>query len=94
MKTIRLGTFETNSSSTHSLNIATEEEFTRWKNEELLYDECNYVFVENNEENQKDECCKTMEDFFESEYLESFEEKYTSESGDRIVIFGKYGYDG
>lgn len=93
MKTIRLGTFETNSSSTHSLNVATEEEYKRWENEELLYDEYNYIFVENNEENQEDESCKTMEGFFNS-YLESFEEKYTSKSGDKIVIFGKYGFDG
>ena len=27
------------------------------------------------------------------EYLEQYEERYTSESGDDIVIFGEYGHD-
>lgn len=35
MKTIRLGTFETNSSSTHSMVICTEEEYEKWANGEL-----------------------------------------------------------
>ena len=35
---IRRGVFETNSSSTHSLTICTEEEFNKWKNGELLFD--------------------------------------------------------
>ena len=32
MKTIRLGTFETNSSSTHSMVICSEEEYEKWAN--------------------------------------------------------------
>ena len=28
-----------------------------------------------------------------SDYLEFFEEKYTTPSGDKIVVFGQYGYD-
>ena len=35
MKTIRLRTFETNSSSTHSMVICTEEEYEKWANGEL-----------------------------------------------------------
>lgn len=34
---IRRGTFETNSSSTHSICICTEEEYNKWKNGELVY---------------------------------------------------------
>lgn len=37
MKTIRIGTFETNSSSTHSITMCMEEEFEKWKNGELYY---------------------------------------------------------
>lgn len=37
MYQIRNGVFETNSSSTHSLCICTEDEFTRFKNGEILY---------------------------------------------------------
>lgn len=36
MKAIRLGTFETNSSSTHSMVICSEEEYKKWANGELL----------------------------------------------------------
>ena len=35
MKTIRLGTFETNSSSTHSMVICSEEEYKKWAAGEL-----------------------------------------------------------
>ena len=41
----------------------------------------------------KDYHIKTLDDYFEDEYLEIFEEKYTTEHGDEIVIFGKYGND-
>ena len=37
MLTIRNSTFETNSSSTHSMVIATEDEFNKWKSGEMLY---------------------------------------------------------
>lgn len=47
-KQIRRGTFETNSSSTHSISICTEDEFTKWKNGELLYDEETEEFVPTN----------------------------------------------
>ena len=36
MKVIRLSVFETNSSSTHSMSILSEEEFSKWQNGELL----------------------------------------------------------
>ena len=37
----RLGMFETNSSSTHSLIIGMEDDFKKWENGELLYDRYN-----------------------------------------------------
>lgn len=36
MKQIRIGTFETNSSSTHSLVVCTEEEYNKWLKGEIL----------------------------------------------------------
>ena len=39
MKIIRRGTFETNSSSTHSITMCNESDFDKWKNGELYY--CN-----------------------------------------------------
>ena len=38
MKQIRKNVFETNSSSTHSLTMCSEEEYEKWQREELIYD--------------------------------------------------------
>lgn len=134
---IRRGVFETNSSSTHSLTICTEEEFEQWKEGELLFNEYNNTnFVKANKLSDYDKECaaqdyeynkgefykdwsdlsqsekekyytkyakenhianeddKTYEEWRSDDYLETFVKKYTSKSGDKIVAFGKYGYDG
>ena len=133
---IRRGVYETNSSSTHSLTMCSEEEFEQWKNGELLFDEwgsesfvkanslsdddkkyaaqdyenhndvfsidwsdlsesakVKYYTKYANENNIVDEDAKTYEEWQYSE-LETFVDRYTSKSGDKIVAFGKYGYDG
>jgi len=36
-RVVRLGSFETNSSSTHSLSIVTKEEYAAWENGELFF---------------------------------------------------------
>lgn len=61
MKTIRRGTFETNSSSTHSISICTISEFEQWKNGGLYYDDWNNKFITKDEYNKKMESYK--EDF-------------------------------
>lgn len=90
MITIRSGVFETNSSSTHSLNICTEDEFNKWINGELLYDDWNEEFVENSEGNKG----KTYEEFGDSDWAEFFEKYFETPSGDKMVAFGYYGYNG
>ena len=45
------------------------------------------------ENNIVDEDAKTYEEWRYSN-LETFVDRYTSKSGDKIVAFGKYGYDG
>ena len=42
---IRYGVFETNSSSTHSLTMCSEEEFESWKRGEVLFHEWEQCFV-------------------------------------------------
>lgn len=37
---------------------------------------------------------ETYEDYMDNNSLEIFEETYTTKSGDEVVAFGKYGYDG
>ena len=91
-KNIRFNVFETNSSSVHSLCICTEEEFDAWKKGELYYDYWNDKFTKNsvnkwNEDNQ------TYEGFFEESWLETYEEHFTTPSGDKMVAFGRYGRD-
>jgi len=45
MKQIRVGVFETNSSSTHSLTIVPEEEYEKWVASELLFDQYKKVLI-------------------------------------------------
>lgn len=120
---IRRGVFETNSSSTHSITICTQDEYNKWiKGEVYLTSSGEFVskeevfkYVQKNEDelfeagkidikfetlSEEDKNTIIYEynyytpETFESEYLENFEEFYTTPSGDKIVAFGKYGYDG
>ena len=136
---IRFGVFETNSSSTHSLQICTKDEFNRWVDGELLLDSYNDNFVtadsiktltedekknvkewydkrrqkywkswdelteEEHEELYQEELdsklsdsyrYKTHNDYMYYGDLETFTQSYTSPSGDELVAFGYYGYDG
>ena len=45
MKTIRRGVFETNSSSTHSIVICSDEDYQAWTEDKVLYDEYNDQFI-------------------------------------------------
>jgi hypothetical protein len=134
---IRRGVFESNSSSTHSLVICSEEEFDAWKNGELLFDCWQEEFVKGYELSKKekedaeeeyeytkneyqkdwndlsDEAkekyykkyadshdifdggdLKTYSEYMNDDYLESYRRHFTSKNGDKIVCFGRYGYDG
>lgn len=136
MYQIRNGVFETNSSSTHSLCICTEEDFEKFKDNKALWDKFSdriapinkispqYVsrakkyyqtvqdsfmkdWDELSEENQNEFIVKEFdlsesgdslfEDkvFFDSwgANLETFVEHFTTPSGDKMVVFGEYGYD-
>ena len=46
------------------------------------------------ENNLRDEDYYTYDEWRDDDYLDIFVNRYTTESGDRIVAFGKYGYDG
>ena len=45
MRTIRLGTFETNSSSTHSITMCMESDYEKWRKGELYYIDSKDKFV-------------------------------------------------
>lgn len=91
-KQIRHGVFETNSSSTHSLTMCSEEEFEQWKKGELLFDEYSELFVKANSlsdddkkyaaqdyEDRKDEFSKDWSDLSESA-KEKYYIKYAKEN--------------
>ena len=103
---IRFGVFETNSSSVHSLTIVPADEFQKFTAGELImfedvlmtkeqalekalksqwYEDATIESLEENGE------IKTFEDYG-NEY-ETFEQYYTTKSGDEIVAFGYYGND-
>lgn len=79
----------------HTLTICTKEEFEKWQNGELLFDYYKDKLVEKPQDWDEDPRgeLRTYDEWCEDEYLETYEEKYTSPSGDEIVVFGKYGND-
>lgn len=107
MKTIRKGVFETNSSSTHSLTICSAEEYEKWQKGEVLFSwknefvtkeeaveeikQCDYVENKEDIKNELKTDWYTAEDYFDEYELDTFEERYTTKSGDEVVAFGKYG---
>lgn len=136
---IRMKTFETNSSSTHSLCILSKEDFdkfekgeiyvNRYSNEVKTFEDLKREILEKND---LKEIIEAYKDYLDYEYetddeddtetfennaikrwiqedwdwtdydsylgnrqeMETFEYSYTTKSGDEIVVFGYYGYDG
>ena len=95
MFNIRKNVFETNSSSTHSICICTEEEYNRFKSGDMLYDTYNeeLVTVSDNEiESEEDEYrYRSYEDI--GDYKEYYSHPFVTPSGDKMVAFGEYGFD-
>ena len=110
MKNIcRLGVFETNSSSTHTLTIVSAEEFEMWKEGKLFFnkdeeylgtlEEFKKEYEEDGNkyydswEEYEEELIETFEEWEEDECLETFIEEYNTKGGEKIIVFGKYGND-
>ena len=137
MKQIRRSVFETNSSSTHSLTICTEDEFDKWLAGKVMFDTYDEKLVEVNTEitdedkfyasqyyeknrkafwkswdqlseeeidawykkymednNQIDKYrYKTHHQYIYDSGLETFTQRYTTPGGEKIVAFGKFGYN-
>lgn len=96
MISIRKNVFETNSSSTHSLCICTENEYDKFKNGDMMYDDYNeelqFVSDKELEEEEDKYRYKSYENM--GKWFEFYEEHFTTPSGDKMVAFGEYGYDG
>lgn len=108
MRQIRVGVFETNSSSTHSLTIVSEEDYEKWKSGKLLFHKYNDELVpipegytpkdeDSDEEIDEDSDfadLQTFDEWNDDSYLEDFTKRFETKNGDKIVAFGKYGQDG
>ena len=100
MKLIRRETFETNSSSTHSITMCKESDFDKWKNGEMYWDRWDEKLV--SKEEVEKEMAKLKEEFISEhpdydkddadweeeleDYLNSDKEYYTYEE------FNDYDY--
>ena len=82
MKIIRLGVFETNSSSTHTMVIMSEEEYDKWKKGELLKYRWEDKFI-TKEEN--DEIIKRLIEDYAKEYNIPVEDDLKYEYDDDIA---------
>jgi len=101
MKQIRRGVFETNSSSTHSLSIVSMEEWEAFKRGELIMnrDSDSLCTMDEYEQSKVKKYFdkwdwQTYDQWCDEGNLEIFTQRATTKSGDEIVAFGKYGYDG
>ena len=101
MKQIRRNVFETNSSSTHSITMCMKSEFDKWVAGELVWDKWVDELLPITPEIQEDMAKKyshylTYEQFNDWDYVphETFEYSYTTPSGEQVISFGYYGYDG
>ena len=61
MRTVRRGTFETNSSSTHSITMCMESDYEKWKNGEMYWHRWNDELV--SKEEVEKEMAKLREEF-------------------------------
>ena len=93
-KTIRFGVWETNSSSVHNFCICTEEEFKKWEDGELFYDDYKEELTKK-EFNHWDEDNYKYDQWFneKNEWFDVYDHHFTTPSGDKMVIFGYYGHD-
>lgn len=90
MRQVRRGVFETNSSSAHNISFCTEQEFEAFKAGSLVYDFGLEGLVPVEEQNED---CSSYKQWKYEDGLETFEARYISPSGDKIVAFGRYGFD-
>lgn len=68
------------------------KELTRWGNS-LMYPDVNWDDDSVVADIFDSEEIQTSDEFFDDEYLETFEETYHTSNGEEVVAFGKFGYD-
>lgn len=101
MKQIRQNVFEINSSITHSITMCMKSEFNKWAAGEFAWNRWSeeLVPITPKVKASMDKCegvYLTYVQFKAYDYseLETFEESYTTPSGEQVISFGYYGYGG
>ena len=101
MRQIRRNVFETNSSSTHSITMCMKSEFDKWVDGELAWSRWSDTLVPITPKvkasmDEGDGDYLTYDQFNDYDYIdfETFEHTHTTPSGETVVAFGYYGYDG
>lgn len=111
---IRRNVFETNSSSTHTLVITTESEYSDWIKGTVVYDgyqerlisieeameisgikdKEEFLRLLNDVESYNDVAYRfhTFDEFYDDDELEFFKQDHITKHGDKVVVFGCYGY--
>ena len=75
--------------------ITKEEAIEKLKNNKYeSYKDLDFSDEEALNEAFREEEFYTSESYFEDDYLESFDDTYTTPNGETVVCFGKYGRDG
>lgn len=87
MRQIRIGVFETNSSSTHTLVVCTDEELEKWKKGEIVY-KYREGFIPSDSSDGE-----TFEAFMDEDYLEIDINTYVTKEGENLTIFCRHGND-
>lgn len=103
---VRSNVFETNSSSTHSLTMCSNDEFEKFKKGELVL-QYGYKLVPLEEGLKEYPEATNAEELQEVSYgdyqtwdnlggdfMECFHEEYVTPSGEKVHAFGYFGYDG
>ncbi|MCR1959860.1 hypothetical protein CWE04_11435 [Thomasclavelia cocleata] len=124
-KIIRNNTFETNSSSTHSLTMCLKSDYEAWQRGEVVSTENVYLYKGDKTFITIDEALDFIktEEYYKNKIkdynltdkksirillddldfgfydddnyeLEKFYDEFTTSSGEIVVAFGEYGYDG
>ena len=106
MRQVRFGTFETNSSSTHSLVIGTPEQIEKWEAGELFINYYDDYATEFKTKEELDQMEETEESFYRdewkngeewdeaTEYLDHDSQIITTPGGEQLSIVCAYGRDG
>lgn len=95
MRQTRRGTFETNSSSTHSICICMKDDYNKWIAGEMIYDNYDEKLISIDEmDKSRSYRYKTYTQYCDNYDLEGYEAEFTTPSGEQIIVFGEYGYDG